>query len=143
MYGMDKRHDGHAWTKTKTSNIKSDVKLTFRRATCLGHLRCENRKCEYTTRVHRTSQINEREWDGFAHNPILAGQPAPDGSTLVCKICKVPPVCVAICAASVYYVFGEDNMTRAFLHQGVHDHPVKVGDDQEIKERMRQLIEEQ
>jgi hypothetical protein len=105
MHGMDKRHDGHAWTKTKTSNIKTDVKLTFRKATCLGHLRCENRECKYTTRIHRTSQINEREWDGFAHNPISAGQPAPDGSTLVCKVCKIPPVCVAVCAASVYYVF--------------------------------------
>ena len=42
MHGMDKRHDGHAWTKTVTSNIKSDVRLTFRTSTCIGHLRCEN-----------------------------------------------------------------------------------------------------
>jgi hypothetical protein len=28
MHGMDKRHDGHAWTKTVTSNIKSDMSLT-------------------------------------------------------------------------------------------------------------------
>jgi hypothetical protein len=28
MHGMDKRHDGHAWTKTVTSNIKSDISLT-------------------------------------------------------------------------------------------------------------------
>jgi hypothetical protein len=34
-------------------------------------------------------------------------------------------------------------MTRACLHLGVHEHPVKVGEDQEIKERMRKLIEEQ
>jgi hypothetical protein len=42
MHGMDKRHDGHAWTKTVTSNIKSDMSLTFRTSTCIGHLRCEN-----------------------------------------------------------------------------------------------------
>ena len=42
MHGMDKRHDGHAWTKTVTSNIKSDVSLTFRTSTYIGHLQCEN-----------------------------------------------------------------------------------------------------
>jgi hypothetical protein len=34
-------------------------------------------------------------------------------------------------------------MTRVCLHLGVHEHPVKVGEDQEIKERTRKLIEEQ
>ena len=34
-------------------------------------------------------------------------------------------------------------MTRAYLHLEVHDHPVKMGKDQGIKERTRQLIEEQ
>jgi hypothetical protein len=34
-------------------------------------------------------------------------------------------------------------MTRACLHLGVHEHPVKVGKDQDIKERTRKLIEEQ
>jgi hypothetical protein len=34
-------------------------------------------------------------------------------------------------------------MTRVCLHLGVHEHLVKVGEDQEIKERMRKLIEEQ
>jgi seryl-tRNA synthetase len=29
------------------------------------------------------------------------------------------------------------------MHLGLHEHPVKVGEDQEIKERMRKLIEEQ
>ena len=42
MHGMDKRHDSHAWTKTITSNIKSDVSLTFHTSTCIGHLQCEN-----------------------------------------------------------------------------------------------------
>ena len=38
MHGMDKRHDSHAWTKIVTSNIKSDVSLTFHTSTCIGHL---------------------------------------------------------------------------------------------------------
>jgi hypothetical protein len=32
MVGMDKRHDGHVWTRTNTSHIKSDMGLTFRSA---------------------------------------------------------------------------------------------------------------
>jgi hypothetical protein len=34
-------------------------------------------------------------------------------------------------------------MTRAYMHLGIHEHPVKVGEDQEIKKRTRKLIEEQ
>jgi hypothetical protein len=129
MHGMDKRHDGHAWTKTVTSNIKSDMSLTFRTSTCIGHLRCENQDCKYTSRIHRSSPVNEREWDGFTVTIIPVGQPAPAGSTLVCKIYKVPPIYFATCAARIYYVYGAANMTRACLHLGVHEHPVKVGED--------------
>jgi hypothetical protein len=143
MHGMDKRHDGHAWTKTVTSNIKSNMSLTFHTSTYIGHFRCENQDCKYTSRIHRTSPVNEREWDGFTVTTIPAGQPAPAGSSLVCKICKVPSVCIATCTARIYYVSGAANMTRACLHLEVHEHPVKVGKDQEIKERMRKLIEEQ
>jgi hypothetical protein len=140
---MDKRHDGHAWTKTVTSNIKSDMSLTFRTSTCIGHLRCENQDCEYTFRIHRTSPVNERKWDGFTVTTIPVGQPAPAGSTLVCKIGKIPPIYFATCATIIYYVYGVANMTRACLHLGVHEHLIKVGEDQEIKERTRKLIEEQ
>jgi hypothetical protein len=73
MHGMDKRHDDHAWTKTITSNIKSDMSLTFRTSTCIGHLRCENQDCEYTSRTHRTASVNEREWDGFTITTIPVG----------------------------------------------------------------------
>jgi hypothetical protein len=129
MHGMDKRHDGHAWTKTVTSNIKSDMSLTFCTSTCIGHLHCENQDYEYTSHIHRTSPVNEREWDGFTVTTIPVGQPAPTGSSLVCKICKVPPVCIATCAARIYYVLGAANMTRTYMHLGVHKHPVKVGED--------------
>ena len=74
---------------------------------------------------------------------IPVGQPAPTGSSIVCKICKVLPPRIATCAAKIYYVFGAANMTHACLHLGIHEHPVKVGEDQEIKERMHKLIEEQ
>jgi hypothetical protein len=118
MHGMDKRHNGHAWTKTVTSNIKSDTSLTFHTSTCIGHLLCENQDCEYTSHTHHTSPINEREWNGLTMTTIPVGQPTPAESSLVCKICKVPPVCIATCAARIYYVFGAANMTHACLHLG-------------------------
>jgi hypothetical protein len=143
MHGMDKHHDGHAWTKIVTSNIKSDMSLTFCTSTCIGNLRCQNQDCEYTSCIHRTSSVNEWEWDGFTMTTIPVRQPTPARSSLVYKICKVPPVYIATCVARIYYVYGATNKTCAYLHLRVHEHPVKVGEDQEIKERMRKLIEEQ
>jgi hypothetical protein len=87
--------------------------------------------------------VNELEWDGITMTTIPVGQPAPAELSLVCKICKVPLICITTCAARIYYVFGAANMTRAYVHLGIHEHPVKVGEDQEIKERTRKLIEEQ
>jgi hypothetical protein len=74
---------------------------------------------------------------------IPVGQPAPTEPSLVCKIYKVPPVCIATCGARIYYVFGTANMTRAYMPLGIHEYPVKVGENQEIKERTRKLIEKQ
>ena len=135
MHGIDKRHDGHAWTKTVTSNIKNDMNLTFRTSTYIGHLHYENQDYKYTSCIHCTSPVNERKWNGITVTTILVGQPTPGGSTLICKICKVPPIYAATHAAKIHYVYGAAKMTHACLHLGVHEHPVKVGKDQEIKER--------
>jgi hypothetical protein len=74
---------------------------------------------------------------------IPVGQHVPAGSSLVYKICKVPPICIATCGAKIYYVFATANMTRAWVHLGLHKHPIKVGKDHEIKKRTHKLIEEQ
>jgi hypothetical protein len=129
MHGMGKRHDGQAWTKIVTSHIKSDMSLKFRTSTCVGHLHCENQDCEYTSRICRTSPVNELESDGFTVKTIPVGQPAPTESLLVCKIYKVLPVCITTCAARIYYVFGAANMARACVRLRIHKHPVKVGED--------------
>ena len=70
-------------------------------------------------------------------------QPPPSESTLVCKVCKEPPSCVATCEAKIYYVVGKANQTRACIHIGTHDHPVKVGDYRDSKAEISSLIEEQ
>jgi len=38
MEGMDKLFDGHAWTKTNTTNIVNDFGLTFRFNRYIGYL---------------------------------------------------------------------------------------------------------
>jgi hypothetical protein len=77
MVGMDKRHDGHVWTRTCTSHIKNDMGLTFRSTSCVGHLRCNNPDCEYLSCVHRTSLVNEMEWDDFTTTLFQVGYQPP------------------------------------------------------------------
>jgi hypothetical protein len=73
MNGMDKRHDGHAWTKTITSYIKNDMNLTFRTSICVGYFYCKNQNCKYIGRIHCTSLVNKILWNGFTSTPFAIG----------------------------------------------------------------------
>ena len=141
MFGMDKRYDGHVWTKTVTTNISNVFDLSFRSSSCVGHLRCENPHCEYLGRAHRTSSNNDTKFEGVTKEPFSIGRPPPSGSTLVCKICKMPPKCVALCNARIFYVHGNDTSQRACIHLGHHSHPVKVGDYRQSRKKIDALIE--
>ena len=66
----------------------------------------------------------------------------PTFSTLVCKICREPPKCIAPCVAKIFYVHGNDNTQRACIHLGNHCHPVKVGNCRDSRKRIDALIEE-
>ena len=55
MQAMDKRYDGHVWTKTMMTSITNDMGLSFWFSSCVGHLQCENKVCAYLTREHRDS----------------------------------------------------------------------------------------
>ena len=143
LRGMDRKYDGHPWTRTATSNIQNDLKLTFRSSSCLGHLRCDNVKCEYLTRDNRTSVLNETEWDGKSEKLFEVGSKPPQSSTVVCKSCSTPPTCVALCPAKIYYVTAGPHMTRACVHFGTHNHPVKSGENRDFVEHTENLIREQ
>jgi hypothetical protein len=117
--------------------------LTFCTSSCIGHLHCDNQDCEYLSRVHRTSPLNETKWDGSTPNLFLARCQPPSASSILCKICKSPPSCIATCEARIYYVFGRDDMTRACIHLGVHEHPMKDGVYQDFKDRTCILFGEQ
>ena len=71
------------------------------------------------------------------------GDAHPQGSTLVCSICKHPPSCIATCPAKMYYVLGKQSFTRAFVHLGTHSHPVKDRELRDMRERTHSLIGKQ
>ena len=142
MFGMDKRYDSHVWTKTVTTNISNILDLSFQSSSCVGPLRCENPLCEYLERAHRTSSNNDTEFEGVTKEPFSVGRPPPSGSTLICKVCKMPSKCVALCSARIFYVHGDDTSQRACIHLGHHSHPIKVGDYRQSCKKIDVLIEE-
>ena len=83
------------------------------------------------------------EWEGVSLSTMDIGDMHPQGSTLVCSICKRPPSCIATCLAKVYYVLGKQTTTRAFVHLGTHSHLVKDGELRDLRDRTRSLIGEQ
>ncbi len=110
MSGIEKRYDGHVWSNIHTTNIKNDDDLTFRSSSCVGHLRCDNDKCEYLMRRHRVALINETEWDGCSPIPCEIDPTPPSDTTITCKICSIVPLCIANCPAKIYYVVGTTDM---------------------------------
>ena len=71
------------------------------------------------------------------------GSKPPTGSTVVCKSCNVPPTCVVVCTAKIYYVTVTPHMTRVCVHLGSHDHPVKLGDHRDFIDLTDTLIGDQ
>lgn len=142
MAGMDKKYDAHPWCKTMTTNITNDQGLTFRYSVCAGHLKCQNEKCDFLLRGDkRKMEVNESEWDGVTLTPFVVGCDPPPKSTLVCKICRYPPECIATCPARMYYVLGNPAMSRACIHIGTHNHPVGYVECRETKQKVLDLLE--
>jgi hypothetical protein len=142
--GMDKQYDGHVWTKTQTTNISNDVALAFRSSACISHLQChlQNPSCDYLQHPHRTSKVNDTEFEGFTKDPFPLSGIVPSGSTIVCRICKQPPKCIALCDAKIFNVYGKESSQIACIHIGTHQHPVKVGDYRDSRKRINALLEE-
>jgi len=101
---------GHVWSNTHTTNIKNDDGLTFRLASGVGHLRCDNINCDYLAHVHYTTSVNETEWNGCSSIPFEVGPKPPSSSTINCKIYSIVPSCIATCLAKIYYVVGNKKM---------------------------------
>jgi hypothetical protein len=137
MDGMDKWFDSHTWCHTITSNIYNSQGLTFKKSSCVGQLVCNNQNCDF---LSRSSKRNETEWSGRTNIPFKLGHSPPPDSTLVCKVCKVPPTCVNFCNAHIYYVLNKSDMTRACIHLRMHKHPIFDGICQETLDTISGLI---
>ena len=56
--------------------------------------------------------MNEMEWDGFTTLSLQVKCQPPSHSSIICKIYKILPTCVATYQARIYYVSSGDHMTR-------------------------------
>ena len=126
MDGMDKIYDGHAWCKTKTTNIQNEFGLTFRRSSYVGHPQCPNDSCEYLSRNGRVR--NATEWIGITPTPFIVGKDSSEKSKVQCKVCHAALICLDACYANIIYVhLQSSNMSRTCIHLGVHNHLVSIG----------------
>ena len=64
------------------------------------------------------------------------------GSTLMCRICKEPPRCIALCHAKIFYVHSNDTTQRACIHLANHCHPINVSNYRYCRTCIKALIEE-
>jgi hypothetical protein len=98
---MDRKHDGHVWNKVITTNIKKKFGLSFRKAHCLGHLCCVQDDCEDFVLC---ASCNEIFWCGECTHILVVGQMvvSPSTSSLGCKFCHVPPLCVVNYSGQIF-----------------------------------------
>jgi hypothetical protein len=87
--------------------------------------------------------VNETKWNGISLFTFDVGMHPPMGSTIVCKVYKVPSSCISICAAKIYYILAKDHITRACIHLGSHFHPMKSREYRNSIEKIRSLVGEQ
>jgi hypothetical protein len=137
MDDMDKRFDGHTWCRTITSNNHNSQGLTFGKSLCVGQLVCNNKSCDFFA---RSSKRNETEWSSQTNTPFKLGHLPLLDSTLIFKVCEVPPTCVNFCPGRIYYVLGKGDMSRACIHLGMHNHPVSDGISRETLDIIFGLI---
>ena len=137
MEGMQQKYDGHMWSRPRKSNLSvpANVKLSY----CLGHFECRNYSCIY---YKNNKKCNDRFFNGFLENQISLGLPAEEERTkIVCQYCKQVVYCLQTCTCSVYYVIpSSSSMTRLFIHQGDHSHPVEPGTSRAAVERLKKLV---
>jgi hypothetical protein len=138
MHGMDKRFDEHVWTITKMSNIRNQFGIVFCKSLCSGHLWRENQ-----LRVHFLceSSKNKTHWDGSTISQFSLGCFPHEKSIIHCFYCKGIPSCFATCVARIYYILPKNVlMFHAYIHFGLHNHPIAKGDYRESMEVVKKLI---
>jgi len=125
LEGMDKQYDKHLWCKLVTTNINNSNNLMFHESYYASHLACKNPDSDY---LKRASKKNEIEWSSYTVFPFTVGDSHPKDSTIVYKVCKIPPSCPSTCDTRIYYSYADNpKMSRAAIHFGEHCHPIAEG----------------
>ena len=130
------------WTKTQTTNITNDVGVAVCSSTCIGHLQCQNWSCDYLQRAHHASKVNNMEFEGFIKYIFFLSSIVSFRSNTVCMIYKNLPNALHFARQKSSTCMGKSFSHRACIHIGTHQHPVKVGDFIDNRERINALIEE-
>ena len=126
--------------KFKPPTLQTTLVLHFIHLLVLAHLQCQNPSFDYLQRAHCTFMVNNTKFEGFTKDPFPLSGIVPSGSTLVCKICKEPPKCIALWEAKIFYVHGKESFQRACFYIDTHQHLVKVGDCMDSRKRINALI---
>ena len=104
--------------------------MQFKYVKCLRHLHCINEACLQLSRDGHKSP-NKLYWEASSPEIFV---PEMDNSqirkcSLVYRVCKKIPSCLALCEASMYYVVSwNPKMTCVAVHFGSHDHLVADGE---------------
>ncbi len=140
MQGMDRKYNGHTWSKVITTNIKNTFGLNLKKFQCLGHLHYDY-NCFIHFNVH-----NETVWIlKSAHIPvkkqIVLG---PFTTSLGCKFCNSLPFCVNDYKGQIFYVVHKlYSISKPTIHLGVHLHPIGDIKYKKTMEETKMLIEEE
>ncbi len=83
---------------------------------------------------------NEIFWLNVCTHILITGEMAlfPFPSSLGCKFCYAPPLCVTDCNGQIYYVVHRLKLiSRIVIHLGVHKHPIANGKCKEFEDKTK------
>jgi hypothetical protein len=128
------------WCKVITTNIKNSIGLNFTKTCCLGHMCCvqddwNNFLC--------FGSYNQIFWcSECVHIPMVGQmQLISTTSSLGCKFCHVPPLCVVDYIGRIYYVVHKlQSFSRVAIHLGLHNHLIVDGKCKEYLDENKRLI---
>ena len=118
-----------------------EVNHSFRVARCVGHLHCDNSNWNHLTQKGCHVSMNEKLWEDHAKKFFFGQVPSLD-TTIACKICKIPPTCLVICSAMMYWVTCDASTWQAYTHIGTYNYHVAQGDCRESCMLQDQLLQD-
>ena len=105
----------------EATNIHNELKLPYKKSTCVGHLQCPNNSCEYLSRNDRA--CNNTKWFDTTPVAFVVDKGPSYGSMVQCKVCHSLLICFIICHAKTTYThFASFDTSHVCIHLGVNDY---------------------